>query len=672
MPMGSVQFVPGVNTQKTLSDNQAGVSQSQLVRYKTGMIQTYGGWEEYVSFAIGSTVRDLHAWQDNAGNQHLGVGATSNLVVITSGSAQDITPQTNTTNPTPNFSITNGSSLVTVVDGGSSASIFNAVYFNTPVSIGPYLLNGAYEIATVTASSVYTIPLGQVSTATVASSGKLPIFSTSSGSATVTVTLSNNGFTATAGLFRQFIATTTVGGLTIQGPYQIATVIDSTNFTINANSQATTTATATMNSSLAQLVYYITLGPQQPGGGFGGGGFGSGGFGVGTTTTGSSGTPITATDWTQDNWGEALLACPEDGPLYVWSPDSGYINTQVVTTAPFFNGGIFVSMPQQILVLWRSCQSTGVQDPLLVRWSNATDYTNYTVSNQTVAGSFHIPTGSLIVGGLQGPSQGMIWTDVDLYVMQYIGGTLTFNFTKIGTGCGLIGSHAAGVIAGFVFWCSYNNFYVLGANGVQVLPCTVWDFIFQNMNRTYAWKIRCATNAAFNEVMWFFPSADSTGENDSYVKYNIIEQEWDYGSLPRTAWVDVSVLGNPIGSDTGGFLYQHETGTTLAGVSQPLFQSGYWTIADGNDLAFVDFIIPDMKWGLYSGAEDAQVLITIFAVDYPGDTPRSYGPYTVTQQTEYIPTRVRGRLMSIKLQSQNSEFWRLGRIRYRYQPSGRR
>jgi|SRR5579883_2082139 hypothetical protein len=675
MPRSAVQLKPGVDTQLTLSANQAGVSQSQLIRFKEGLLQSYGGWTNYVGFTIASTIRDLHPWQDINGTKRLSAAATGNVVVITSGSAQDITPQTNTTNPAPNFSTTNGSCLVTIVDGGSSASTFNTVYFNTPVAIAGFLLNGAYPIHSVGGSSTYTIALTANATATVTSSGILPVFAASSGSGTVTVTLPNNGFTATTGLFQQFIAATSVGGLTVQGKYQIASVTDSTNFTINATQQASATASSTMNGGLAQLVYYVTLGPTQAGSGFGAGGFGSGGFGTGTAQSGAAGTPITATDWTQDNFGEILLMCPTDGPIYAWSADFGFQNAQVVNQAPFFNGGIFVSMPQQILVAWRSVQASGVQDPLIVRWSNAGDYTNWTVSNQTTAGSFHIPTGSKIVGGLQCPQYALISTDVDVWTMTYVGGTVIFNFNRVGTGCGFIGPHACGVLAGAPYWMSTNNFFTLGPNGAAPLPCTVWDAVFQNLSAANQSKVRVAVNSAFNEIAWFYPSANSTGENDSYVKVHMEgqEYEWDYGTLTRTAWADVSALGMPIGADASGQIYQHESGNNITGAGLPTFRTGWFTLSEGTDIPFVDLIMPDFIWGTRSGAQTSSVAITFFGCDNLSDTATTYGPFVVSNTTNYVNCRIRNRYLSMQVQSNaSSEFWRLGRIRFRFAQSGRR
>jgi hypothetical protein len=675
MPDGAITLRPGVDVQKTLSDNEAGISLSQAIRFKEGLVQTLGGWTPYVNFTITSTARDMHPWQDAAGVQHLAIGATQSLNVITAGSNQVITPQTTTTNPVPNFSVSSGSNAITVVDANANASVFNTVYFNTQVSVGGQLLQGAYPILTVLSTGSYIIHSTGNATTTVSSSGILPVFAASSGSATITVTLPANGYQAITGLFEQFIAPTTVAGQTIQAKYQIASVLDTTSFTINITQQASATASSTMNGGHAQLVYYVTLGPTQAGSGFGAGGFGSGGFGTGTAQAGIPGTPITTTDWTQDNWGEVLLACPVDGPIYIWAPDLGFQNAQVINQAPFFNGGIFVSMPQQILVAWRSVQSTGVQDQLVVRWSNASDYTNWTVSNQTTAGSFRIPTGSRIIGALQCPQFGLISTDIDVWTMTYVGGIVIFNFTRVGTGCGFISSHACGILSGNPYWISSNNFFTLGANGVTPMPCTVWDQVFQNLATAYQGKVRVAVNSPFNEVWWFYPSANSTGENDSYVKVHIegSEYEWDYGAMVRTAWTDVSILGMPLGIDTSGQIWQHETGTSIVGTGLPAFQTGWWAIGDGEAIPIIDWVIPDFIWGTRAGAQTAAVSITFFGADYPGGTQTTYGPYVVSQATSFINVRIRNRLVSAFIQAgAGNEFFRLGRVRFRFAQSGRR
>lgn len=307
-----------------------------------------------------------------------------------------------------------------------------------------------------------------------------------------------------------------------------------------------------------------------------------------------------------------------------------------------------------------------------IRWSDAADYTVWDVTSQTAAGSFTIPVGSKIVGGLQAGLRGVIWTDTDCWVQQYVGGTVTFNHTRVGSGCGLIGRHAAGKVDDRVFWCGMNNLFVLDSNGVQPLSCPVWDFLFQNLHEDYHDRIRCAVNSMFNEVAWYFPSLASAGENDAYVRFNYRENAWDYGYLNRSAWADVSALGNPIGT-TATEIYQHETSPNADGTPiVPSFTTGYFTIAEGERMAFVDFLVPDMKFGTF-GTSGAICEITVSAVDYPGDTPRTYGPVTFEATTQYLNPRVRGRFMSLTVTSNDLDsFWRIGGIKYRYATSGRR
>jgi hypothetical protein len=443
----------------------------------------------------------------------------------------------------------------------------------------------------------------------------------------------------------------------------------------------------------------------------------------------SSGTPITATDWTLDNFGADLIACPAGvaptvptnviapalSPIYYYLPNGTLSTAQILgEQTPLVNQGIFVAMPERQIVAYGSSFSLA-PDPLNIRWSDAGDPTTWIASSTNQAGSYRLPSGSRIVAGIQGPQQGLIWTDIELWAMQYVGLPFVYGFNKIGTNCGAISQKSVGTLNNVVYWMSQKQFYMLSGSGPVPLPCTVWDVVFQNLNTTYVNNIRCAVNTQFNEVMWFYPSSlSSTGENDSYVKYNTVLQCWDYGSLGRSAWIDQSVLGPPIGAGTDNWIYQHESGNDayVNGIAQPMpssIQTGFFQVSDADNIVFIDQIWPDMKWGTYNGTPNASVNLTIYYTNYSSDIPSSYNSvvsptwanqysgiqgsypggtqiptvsatsqtFTVTSATEYVSLRARGRFIAFNLASPTDSgatlgtFWRLGAMKFRYQPDGR-
>jgi hypothetical protein len=749
MPFGEVKLIPGVNVERTPTLLEAGISVSQLIRFKDSLVQKLGGWTQFYPFALPGKPRDLHAWEDLNSAAHLAVGTTTQLAVITAGQIKDITPQTLLSDFAPNITVANASTTIVITDPNiSNVTTYDAVYFNTPISVGGLILSGLYPLTLSVSTHVYNITaasasanantlvtnnttaagnatlhfasavpawvvaglsivdttasgvipantqvLSTTSTTVVMTNNAagagvgngdtiafvgVPVFTTTNASAIVSVALAAHG--RSVGDTVVFPIATTVAGVTVQGAYTVTAVADANNFSITVTTQATSGTSGTMNSGNAEILYYINLGPPAAGSGYGQGGYGAGGYGTGVTNSSQTGTEIAADDWTTDNWGKLLVACPQNGGIYVYDPQGGFLNASLVTTAPPFNGGIFVSNSQQILIAWGSttAENIGViQDPMLVKWSNLGDYTNWTVLTTDQAGSFRIPIGSMIKGGMAVANANLIWTDLDLWQMNYMGYPLVYGFNKIGAGAGLVSSHAAQQLRGNVYWMGPSNFYAFTGSGVAVLPCSVWDFVFQNLNTTYQSNVRVLPNTPFNEAGWAFPSsASSNGECDSYVKMNITEPgaPWDYGSLARSAGIDQSVLGNPIEATPTGVIYQHETSNDAAG--QPLassFTTGYFYIAEGQDYAYVDQILPDMKWATFGASGSAQVQFTFNVTNYPGDTPTSYGPYTVTQATEYISVRFRGRQMSVTVASSDmGSFWRLGKVRYRYAAAGRR
>lgn len=678
MPYGSVTLIPGISTEKTPTLNQAGISSSQLIRFRDSLVQKYGGWSKFYAFSIAGTPRDLHAWQDLNGAQHLLAGTTGSLNVITSGSLVSITPQQFISNTAPNFSTIANSTTVTITDPNiNNLSSFDSVMINTPISIGTAIISGLYTITTLGGTS-YKINLVTAAGATVNNAGTLPLFQTATTSNVVSVNFTSHGLSSVGFINVAFQATTSLAGVSIFGVYPAA-FVDANNFTINTNSLATAAATAFMNNGSASFQYFINLGPSATGAGYGTGGYGAGGYGSGTISSFQTGTAITATDWTTDNWGEIALACPEGGAIYQYDPTGGFNTASIVPTAPPFNGGAFISNSLQILFAWGSTANANIgqsRDPMLVKWSDQGDYTQFVTLTTNQAGSFRIPIGSVIRGGMAVSNQNLFWTDLDLWAATYKGFPLVFGFNKIGAGANLISSHAAQQFRGSVYWMGTSNFYSYDSNGVSVIPCSVWDFVFQNINTSFTHNVRAMPNTPFNEVGWLFPSAASvSGECDSYVKMNVTEpsKPWDFGLLQRSAWMDQTILGNPIAATSNGIIYQQETTNDADG--QPLtasFTSGYFVISEGEEYAFVDRIIPDFKWNTYGASGSAQIQMTFNVTNYPGDTPISYGPYVVNSTTEYISVRFRGRQMSITVTSSDQgSFWRLGKCRFRFAPSGR-
>ena len=435
---------------------------------------------------------------------------------------------------------------------------------------------------------------------------------------------------------------------------------------------------ARMNGGEVQYEFYRTPAPLPLGVGYGVGGYGAGGYGTGVIPPSTvQGTPITVLDWSLDNWGSIFMSCPVGGAIYEWAPGTGAVVASIISGAPTVNDGIFVAMPQRQVIAWGSTYS-GIQDPLLVRWSDVNDYSQWTATLTNQAGSYRIPRGSKIIGALQGPQQGLLWSDLAVWAMQYVGPPYVYQFNEIGTGCGLIARKAAATMNGVVYWMGQSQFYKLAGSGVEIIKCPVWDVIFQDLDRNSLYKIRAAANSRFGEVAWYYPTTTSGGEVEKYVKYNIYLDQWDFGTLTRTAWINESVLGAPIGAGIASssyFIYQHETSPDADGLPMnSSFQTGYFAMQEGEMKVFVDQVWPDMKWGYYGGDQNAHVLMTFYVADYPTDTPRTYGPYTLTNTTQYITPRFRGRLMSIGLTSSLSEtgtFWRLGGIRYRIEQDGK-
>lgn len=676
MPLATLKIAPGVNSEITDAQGMAQIVDCDLIRFKYAgnqvLPEKLGGWNRFYPTSLGSIARDLHAWEGINNDTHLAAGCLQSLTIISDGVAEDVTPQTYTSTIAPAFT-TNSTTLVQIDDTNITTSVFDSIYIVTPVSIGGIVLQGAYRVNTVLDSDSYTIIAATAATSTTGPGGAVPVFTTTAGSAFVSVALDDHGYqvgqTFGAGV------STAVGGITIFGAYLVQSVTDVDNFVIIAADEAASNDSESMNGGDAEIIYFISGGPPPTSVGYGVAGYGDGAYGTGSSIPGSGGTPITATNWTLDNWGEVLIATPADQSIYTWSPDSGFPNATKIVGAPLVNGGAFVAQPAQIVVAW-AASTGGVQDPLAVIWSDAGNYNQWTVSSQTQAGGYRFPTGSRIVGGMAGPQFGIIWTDLEPWSMDYIGPPFIFGFNSLASNCGLISRHGYGVLNETVYWMSDGKFCELVGESVRTIPCSVWDFIFQDLDEDNVDKIFCGTNSLFGEVTWYFPSeSGGTGEVDKFVKFTPDLGTWDHGSLPRSAWIDKSPVGKPVGADPTNFvLYQHETSPDADG--QPLvswLQTGFYQVADGQELQFIDWVFPDFKYGYVEGSQSAIVQMTFTYTDYPNEAVKTGGPFNFSNTTKFVNPRLRGRYVAAKFESNDlGSWWRLGDVKVRSKPDGTR
>lgn len=681
MAISSIMLRPGIRADITTAMNEGGYSSGNLIRWRQGLPEKIGGWEKYWPFAVGSKVRAMHAWRDLNAIDHLAVGAEARLGVITAGDFTTITPQTLDSDFTPDFTTTSGSATVAIDDPNvSNPTTDDSVYFATPVSVGGVVLAGLYPISLVTGTTTYEVTATSLATSSVANGGAVAVFDTTDGSAVVDVTLADHGLSV--GSVFTVTIDVSVGGLTLAGTFAVLTVASADEFSITAASSATSTDTQSMNGGDARITYYINLGPPAAGAGYGLGTYGTGGYGTGVLASAQTGDTITATSWTLDNWGKTLLACPDGGAIYSWDPDGGFQTAAALSTsdAPLFNTGMFIAQPAQILVCYGSTTSVILgrlglhHDPLLVRWSDQDDYSNFAIDTTNQVGSVRIPRGSEIVSGMQGPSQALLWTDIAVWSMQYVGQPLVFGFQEMATGCGLVGKFARCTLAGVVYWQSFRNFYLISGSGVQMLPCSVWDEVFQDLDSAAQSKCVAWANSMFNEVWFFYPSLrDGTGENTRFVKYNPVEQAWDYGVLGRSAAIDQSVLGEPIAATTGGIIYQHETSMDADGSAiSSWIESGDFMISDGTYCAFTDHLRPDAKFMSTGATTGATLKFTLTVTNDITGVVQTIGPLSFTSATQYLTYRARGHRMRVRISSDDlGTWWRGGRSRYRGAPDGK-
>jgi hypothetical protein len=583
----------------------------------------------------------------------------------------------------PLFTSSIGSPEITVTFSNISLPVGANLPILVPVVFAGLTLYGNYVIKTIIDANNFTITADSAATATVAN------FAMNGGRARIKYFIGAQSTAISSGFGSGGFGVGGFGTGTVYDSGRILTTTAAATVGTNPPIATVTFSTATSGSIIVPKGSVITVAGVVPSG-YNGVGLvttadGNGSnvvYEVGAPALGPQTTPGTIAvtkwgfepveSWSLDNWGEDLIANDKGGNIWYWEPRSGSDHAVIVPFAPQINEGCFVAMPQRQIIAYGSTFSD-IQDPMLVRWSDIGNFSTWIGNVVNQAGSYRVPKGSKIVGGIQGPRQCMLWTDLGVWAVQYINLPYIYSFNEIASGCGLAGQKAAIAMSGVVYWMSQTQFFAYAGSGVSPIPCPIWDIVFQQIDFNYSENIRCAANSRFNEVTWYYPVIGSGGVPTNYAKFNTVLGQWDYGVLTRTAWIDQNVFGSPIGAGQNTYIYQHEISNNDDGAPMTSgFRTGFFAMDEGDIKNFVDQIWPDMKWGFAGGSQNAEIQIKFYVCDYPGQVPVVHGPFSFTEGTEYITPRLRGRLISIEIYSEDlNSFWRLGNIRYRFQPDGK-
>ncbi|HAI41460.1 MAG TPA: hypothetical protein DCM40_26775, partial [Maribacter sp.] len=312
----------------------------------------------------------------------------------------------------------------------------------------------------------------------------------------------------------------------------------------------------------------------------------------------------------------------------------------------------------------------GTFEPMLVRWSNQEDYTNFVPSVSSTSGESILTDGTKIVGATRSRNAISIWTDNSLWQMQFVGPPFTFSFSLLGEASGTISKNSPAMIEGGSYWMGTNNFYAYDGS-IQTLKCPVLNHVFDSFNQTQREKVFSAEIIEFNEIWWFYPSEGET-EVDKYVIYNYIDNTWSIGSLSRTAWADAGIFTFPMATDGSGFVFNQENGFNDESSAMTAFiETGFFTGDQaGNSIYFVNKIIPDTT---FTGTGTKEIKFQMKSKLYPNTTETTKGPFTLAETKGKLNLRSRGRSFQSKYYSDTTDIgWRLGTWRMQAQQDGLR
>jgi len=622
MAVRKLQFKPGVNRETTRYAAEGQWYETDKVRFRRGLPQKIGGWQRISADTYLGVARSLLNWATLNLQNLVAVGTNLKYYIERGGAYFDITPiRATTAAGDVTFAAVNGSATLTVTDTAHGASQGDYVTFSGAVSLG--------------------------------------------GNITADV---------------------------LNAEYTVATVVDVDNYTITATATANPADTGNGGASVVGA-YQISVGNEVevPFTGWGAGRWGSGTWGTG----GATNAPMRI--WSQSNFGEDLFFAHRGGvPLY-WDASFGvdtrgvYVSSLAgASDVPTIVNVAFVSDIFRFAFCFGANDfGSSVLDPMLIRWSDQEDISNWTPAATNQAGSLRLSEGTEIIDAIQARQEVLVWTDTALYGLQYLGAPEVWGAQLLGTNVTIASPNAAVYSGNVAYWMGTNKFYYYDGT-VKTLPCEVRSYVFDDFNQQQADQVICGSNEQFDEIWWFYCSAGAT-RNDRYVVYNYVENIWYYGNLARSAWIDSDLREFPIAATFNNTLVlqengvdDNETGTPTAVTAT--ITSTQFDLDDGDRFMLINKMLPDMTF-TGSTADSPAATMTLNPLENSGSgryDPASVGgnsSATVTRTavlpveefTGQVFTRVRGRQMSIKIESTElGVTWKLGAPRMDMRPDGRR
>ena len=696
MPLQKILFKPGVNKENTRYTTEGGWYECDKIRFRQGNPEILGGWEPFSASNYLGVCRSLWNWVLLDGTNVIGVGTNLKFYIEQGGLYYDVTPIRLTTAAGDVTFVGDGTTTVTVTDTNHGCVTGDFVTFSGATGTYATTLNAQFQVTVLTANT-YTISTSPTVIAAGATGGAsvvgtyqinvgpavpVPLTGWGAGTWGQTGTTWGNGGTSTSALRlwnqinygEDLVYGPRGGGIyywnASNGVTTRGVLLNSLGGTVTFTSASPTVVTSTILYTEGAAIQFAA------------------------TTALPTGISAATTYYVFEVNGLTFKLLDSAGNAVNTSSTGTGVYVSLIVDVPTVQNNMTVSDTSRFLIAF-GCNDYGKAelDPMLIRWSAQDDVYNWTPDPTNQAGFVRVSHGSEIVTIVQTRQEVVVFTDSSIYSLQYLGPPYVWVPQLLGDNISIMSPNSAVIASGIVYWMGVDKFYSYDGR-VQTLNCDLRRHIFQDLNQEQALQVFCGTNEGFNEVWWFYCSANSTTV-DKYVIYNYLEKVWYYGTMERTAWLDSGLQPYPIAAKyasatTSGNLINHETGlndntTGTATAIDAYISSSEFDIGDGHNFGFVWRVLPDLT---FENAESTptgtlpSVTMTLYGLANSGSgvTSSAAQPvaksstYVITEQfTGMIFTRMRGRQMIFKIGSnQVNTCWQLGAPRIDIRPDGRR